>query len=85
MCAGGQRVFAAAYLGGVLLVVASARAGHRSAGDVIMVILLAALVNQQVGGAANRYDKYVGRRLGAAQPRCARHTVRPEGACETCG
>lgn len=51
--ADGQFVFAAGYLGGVLLVVTSAIASRGSAGDVIMVILLAAQVNQQVGGAVS--------------------------------
>ena len=43
---GGQLLFAAGYLGGVLLVVRDAIAGRRTVGDVILSITLAAQVNQ---------------------------------------
>lgn len=45
---GGQLVFAVAYVGGTLLVIRDAVAGRSSVGDVVLVISLAALVNQQV-------------------------------------
>jgi ATP-binding cassette subfamily B protein len=44
----GQLVFAAAYVGAVLLTLRDAVAGGRSLGDVVLVITLAAQVNQQV-------------------------------------
>lgn len=47
----GQLVFAAAYVGATLLVVRDAVAGRRTVGDVILVITLAAQVNQQVTSA----------------------------------
>ncbi|QQQ73616.1 ABC transporter ATP-binding protein [Saccharothrix sp. 6-C] len=49
--AAGQVVFALAYIGGVLLVVRDAIAGRRGVGDVVLVIVLAAQVNQQVATA----------------------------------
>jgi ATP-binding cassette subfamily B protein len=53
----GQFVFAVCYLAGVLLVVRAAVADHRSVGDLIMSVALAALVNQQVGtGVALLHD-----------------------------
>jgi ATP-binding cassette subfamily B protein len=51
--AGGQHVFAAGYVAGVLLVVNDAIGGHRSVGDVVLAITLAAQVNQQVASAVN--------------------------------
>lgn len=47
----GQLVFAVAYVGATLLVVRDAVAGRRTVGDVILVITLAAQVNQQVTSA----------------------------------
>ncbi|MFE9749389.1 ABC transporter ATP-binding protein [Saccharothrix saharensis] len=47
----GQVVFALAYIAGVLLVVRDAIAGRRGVGDVVLVIVLAAQVNQQVATA----------------------------------
>ncbi|MGH3749305.1 MAG: ATP-binding cassette domain-containing protein, partial [Micromonosporaceae bacterium] len=44
----GQVAFALAYVGAVLLVVREAIAGRRSIGDVVLLIALAAQVNQQV-------------------------------------
>ena len=44
----GQIIFALAYVGAVLLVVRDAIAGRRSVGDIVLVIALAAQVNQQV-------------------------------------
>lgn len=46
--AAGQVVFALAYIGAVLLVVRQSISGHRGVGDVILVLALAAQVNQQV-------------------------------------
>lgn len=46
--AGGQLVFAAAYVGATLLVVQAAVAGDHGVGAVVLVITLAAQVNQQV-------------------------------------
>ncbi|MBR7832499.1 hypothetical protein KDL01_04475, partial [Actinospica durhamensis] len=44
----GQVIFALGYAAAVLLVVRDAAEGHRSVGDVVMVVVLAAQVNQQV-------------------------------------
>jgi ATP-binding cassette, subfamily B, bacterial len=44
----GQLAFAAGYVAGVLLIVYDAMAGRRSVGDVVLVISLAAQVNQQM-------------------------------------
>jgi ATP-binding cassette subfamily B protein len=49
--AAGQLVFAGGYVAGVLLVVNDAIGGHRSVGDVVLAITLAAQVNQQVSAA----------------------------------
>ncbi|OLF19315.1 ABC transporter permease [Actinophytocola xanthii] len=49
--AAGQLVFALAYVGGVLLVVQDAADGRRGVGDVVVVIVLAGQVNQQVATA----------------------------------
>ncbi len=49
--AAGQVVFALAYVAGVVLVVRDAMAGRRGVGDVVLVIVLAAQVNQQVATA----------------------------------
>jgi len=49
--AAGQLVFAGGYVAGVLLVVNDAIGGHRSVGDVVLAITLAAQVNQQVAAA----------------------------------
>jgi ATP-binding cassette subfamily B protein len=49
--AGGQVVFALAYIGAVLFVVREAIVGQRGVGDVILVLTLAAQVNQQVTAA----------------------------------
>ena len=46
--AGGQIVFALGYVGAVLLLVRDAVAGRRTVGDVVLVLTLAAQVNQQV-------------------------------------
>ncbi|WP_155334428.1 ABC transporter ATP-binding protein [Acrocarpospora corrugata] len=46
--AAGQVIFALAYVGAVLLVVRDAIAGRRGVGEVVLVIALAAQVNQQV-------------------------------------
>ena len=51
--AAGQVVFAVGYVAGVLIVVSDAIAGHRSVGDVVMAITLAAQVNQQVSAAVS--------------------------------
>jgi ATP-binding cassette subfamily B protein len=49
--AAGQLVFAGGYVASVLLVVNDAIGGHRSVGDVVLAITLAAQVNQQVAAA----------------------------------
>ena len=49
--AAGQVVFGLAYVGAVLLVLRGAVAGHRSIGEVVLVITLATQVNQQVTAA----------------------------------
>jgi ATP-binding cassette subfamily B protein len=49
--AAGQLIFALAYIGAVLVVVRSAISGHRSVGDVVLVITLAMQVNQNVTAA----------------------------------
>jgi len=46
--AAGQLVFAVAYVVAVLLVLREAVTGHRNVGDVVLVVTLAAQVNQQV-------------------------------------
>ena len=48
----GHLVFAAGYVGAILLVVYEAAAGRRTVGDVVLSITLAAQVNQQVSSAA---------------------------------
>jgi ATP-binding cassette, subfamily B, bacterial len=47
----GQVVFALAYIGAVLLVLRDAIAGQRTVGDIVLVIVLATQVNQQVTSA----------------------------------
>jgi ATP-binding cassette subfamily B protein len=49
----GQLIFAVAYVAATLVVVRDAVAGHRTVGDVILAIILAAQVNQQVTAAVN--------------------------------
>jgi ATP-binding cassette subfamily B protein len=49
--AAGQLIFAGGYVAGVLIVVNDAISGHRSVGDVVLAITLAAQVNQQVAAA----------------------------------
>lgn len=49
--AAGQLIFAVAYVLGTLLVLRDAVVGRRSAGDVLLVLTLAAQVNQQVAAA----------------------------------
>jgi ATP-binding cassette, subfamily B, bacterial len=49
-----QFAFAAGYLGGVLLVAVDAARGHHGIGVVVMSIVLAAQVNQQVGGVVSQ-------------------------------
>ena len=51
--AAGQLVFAAGYVAAVLIVVNDAIGGHRSVGDVVLAITLAAQVNQQVSAAVS--------------------------------
>jgi ATP-binding cassette subfamily B protein len=48
MRAAGQLVFALVYVSAVLLIVYDATRGHRTVGDVVLVVALAAQVNQQV-------------------------------------
>ncbi|MEJ3748504.1 ABC transporter ATP-binding protein [Actinomycetes bacterium KLBMP 9797] len=49
----GHLVFAAAYVGGVLLILREAATGQHSVGDVVLAVALAAQVNQQVTTAVN--------------------------------
>jgi ATP-binding cassette subfamily B protein len=49
--AAGQLIFAGGYVAGVLLVVNDAIGGHRSVGDVVLAITLAAQINQQISAA----------------------------------
>jgi ATP-binding cassette, subfamily B, bacterial len=51
--AAGQSIFAVGYVAGILLVVNDAISGHRSVGDVVLAITLAAQVNQQVAVAVS--------------------------------
>jgi ATP-binding cassette subfamily B protein len=51
--AAGQLVFAGGYVAGVLIVVNDAISGHRSIGDVVLAITLAAQVNQQISAAVS--------------------------------
>ena len=51
--AAGQLVFAGGYVAAVLIVVNDAIGGHRSIGDVVLAITLAAQVNQQVSAAVS--------------------------------
>jgi len=54
VAASGQLVFAAAYVTAVLLVVRQAIAGRSAVGDVVLVITLAAQINQQVSAALSQ-------------------------------
>jgi ATP-binding cassette, subfamily B, bacterial len=54
---GGQLFFGLAYVGGTLLVLRSALLGERSVGDVVLVIAVAAQVNQQVSAAVNLHHE----------------------------
>jgi len=77
----GQLVFAVAYVGAVLLVVRDAVLGRRSTGDVVIVIVLAAQVNQQVTTAvtllrdlqrmASTYRRLAALRAAVSSPRSA--------------
>jgi ATP-binding cassette subfamily B protein len=51
--AAGQMIFGLAYSGAVILVLRDAILGHRSVGDVVLVIALATQVNEQVAAAAS--------------------------------
>jgi ATP-binding cassette, subfamily B, bacterial len=51
--AAGQLVFAGGYVAGVMIVVNDAISGHRSIGDVVLAITLAAQVNQQISAAVS--------------------------------
>jgi len=65
----GQLVFALAYIAGVLLVVRDAIAGRRGVGDVVLVIVLATQVNQQVATAVTLLQDL--HRMAAAYGRLA--------------
>jgi ATP-binding cassette, subfamily B, bacterial len=65
----GQLVFALAYVAGVLLVVRDAIAGRRGVGDVVLVIVLATQVNQQVATAVTLLQDL--HRMAAAYRRLA--------------
>ena len=53
----GQVVFGLAYVGAVLIVVRNAIAGQQSVGEVVLVIVLATQVNQQVTGAVTQVQQ----------------------------
>lgn len=65
----GQLVFALAYIAGVLLVLRDAIAGRRGVGDVVLVIVLATQVNQQVATAVTLLQDL--HRMAAAYRRLA--------------
>ncbi|GIH21894.1 ABC transporter permease [Acrocarpospora phusangensis] len=67
--AAGQIIFALAYVGAVLLVVRDAITGRRGVGDVVLVIALAAQVNQQVTTAVTLLQDL--QRMAAAYRRLA--------------
>ncbi|HZB32345.1 MAG TPA: ABC transporter ATP-binding protein [Streptosporangiaceae bacterium] len=67
--AAGQLTFAAAYVAAVLLVVHQAIAGSSQAGDVFLVVVLAAQVNQQVNAGLEQFRRL--RRLSAGLARFA--------------
>ncbi len=68
--AAGQVVFALAYAGAVLLVIREALAGRRSVADVVLVVTLAAQVNQQVTVAVTLLQNL--QRMASAYHRLAR-------------
>lgn len=76
----GQLVFAAGYVGAVLLTVLDARDGQRSVGDVVLTIALAAQVNQQVATAVTLMQDL--QRMTSISRRLAAITamVRPDGS-----
>ncbi len=53
----GQLVFAIAYVAATLLIVVDAVAGRRSIGDIVLVIILAAQVNQQLTAAVTLHQE----------------------------
>jgi len=77
--AAGQIVFALAYAGAVLLVIREALAGRRSVADVVLVVALAAQVNQQVTVAVTLLQNL--QRMASAYHRLAQftHTVTAAG------
>ncbi|WP_410643344.1 ABC transporter ATP-binding protein [Amycolatopsis sp. lyj-346] len=73
--AGGQLVFGVAYVGAVLLVLREAVAGHAGVGDVVLVIVLAVQVNQQVTAALELFRKLQRMAQGMTRLRWLRQTV----------
>lgn len=53
----GQLAFGAAYVGGVLLVLAQTIRGHGTVGDVVLVVVLATQVSQQVNAALDLFRR----------------------------
>lgn len=80
---GGQTVFACGYAGGLLLVVRTVINGHGTVGDVVLSIVLAAQVNQQVGAAVPLLQQL--QRSGRALRRLARVTATVTGTPVTAG
>ncbi|NUO58477.1 MAG: ABC transporter ATP-binding protein [Hamadaea sp.] len=76
----GQLVFAVSYIAAVLLVIRQAIAGHGSIGDVVLVIVLAVQVNQQVALAVSLMETL--QRMGSAYQRLRtlREQVAPASA-----
>ncbi|MEV6202605.1 ABC transporter ATP-binding protein [Streptomyces sp. NPDC051771] len=68
--AGGQTVFACGYAAGLLLVIRTAVDGHGGVGDVVLSVVLAAQVNQQVGAAVPLFQQI--QRSGRAFRRLSR-------------
>lgn len=75
--AAGQFVFGLAYVGAVLLVLRQAIAGHVGVGDVVLVVVLAVQVNQQVTAALELFRKLQRMAHGMARLRWLRTTVAP--------
>jgi ATP-binding cassette, subfamily B, bacterial len=78
----GQVVFAVGYLGAVLLIVAQAIRGRSTVGDVVLVIALAAQVNQQTAQAVALLHELQGMAKALARLRWLQAAVQRETAGE---
>ncbi len=76
--AGGQIVFAVAYVVAVLLVVRQAVAGHSRIGDIVLVITLAAQVNQQVNSGLQLLQQLQRMAQGLTRLRWMRELIRAQ-------